>query len=146
MSKTWQDVDKLAGECYKAGKYDNKFDIPNLEPVTACTYDGKLLNYPYTHKEWEEYSENLLNEFDQIYRNEKLPVWNNLKFRLETDFKAGIFGGFPKIWLIFKLYISRNYRHSQTHNLLPNQKILIICDFRVIFVRLCRSQNQTFPI
>jgi hypothetical protein len=82
MSKTWQDVDKLAGQCYKDGKYKSLFDIPYLEPVKACTYDGKLLNYLYKHKEWELYSEDLLNDFDKVYKDEIKPIWQNLKFHL----------------------------------------------------------------
>ena len=98
MSSTWQDVDKLAGKCYKDGIFNSPFETPYLEPVKACTFDGKHLNFPLKHKEWVSYSEKLLNDFDKVFRNELKPNWENLAFRLESDFKSGIFGGFPKVW------------------------------------------------
>ena len=98
---SWLDVDKLAGKSFREGKFENNNNEPYKQPVQAVTFDGKKQLYPRTHSEWQKYSSELLTLFDEVWRNEKVPVWSNLKFRLESDFRAGIWAGFLETWLIF---------------------------------------------
>ena len=101
MKSTWTDVDKLVGKTFKEGKFKNIEKSPCTMAVRAVTYDGNSLEFPRTHEEWQSYSANLLVLFDQVWREEKSPSWDLLKFRYEKDFKAGIWQGFIATWLIF---------------------------------------------
>ena len=98
---SWIEVDKLSGKSFREGKYKNESKDPCKQPVRAVTYDGIPQKYPRTHSEWQNYSCELLILFDKVWREEKIPVWSDLKFRQEDNFKAGIWGGFTETWLIF---------------------------------------------
>ena len=98
---TWQQVDKLARDTFKKGLFKSEKGQPCFKSVDCVTFDGKPKKYPFTHAEWLEYSNKLLIEFDEIWTEEKIPIWENLNFRSETNFRAGIWGGFAQIWLIF---------------------------------------------
>ena len=125
---SWQQVDKLAGETFKKGLFKSEPGNPCYKTVDSISFDGKIRKYPFTHEEWLEYSNKLLIEFDEIWRDEKIPIWENLNFRSENNFRAGIWGGFCQIWLIFI-------------NCLPSEKSKFIA-YKHITDGICIFDNQ----
>ena len=69
---SWQQVDKLAGETFKKGLFKSEPGNPCYKNVDSISFDGKIRKYPFTHEEWLEYSNKLLIEFDEIWRDEKI--------------------------------------------------------------------------
>ena len=98
---SWQEVDKLVQKTLKNGEFTNKGNIPFEEDIQSLSYKGVPRDYPKSYRDWKIYSLSLLNHFDEIWRCEATPTWDTLNFRDEKCFKAGIFGGFSEIWMIF---------------------------------------------
>ena len=97
----WQEVDKLVSQAIKNGTiYMKTFNNTPKAAIRAITFKGKEKAKPRLHGEWEHYSNDLLNRFDDVLNNKEIPNWENLLFRNEEDFKSGSFGLYPSIWMI----------------------------------------------
>ena len=98
--KEWQQVDQLVKRSLKNGEIRPKsWENTPLNPITAVKYDsdeGEL----WGHQRWLENSVEMLELYDKVDKNEITPKWEMLNFRLEKDFRAGIFSEFVQFWPI----------------------------------------------
>ena len=99
---TWQDVDKMVSVAIKNKSIHKKtIDNTPLSNIRSIDFYGKINNDIITPRNWNYYSHKLITEFEDVLNNSIKPKWQNLWFRHEEDFRAGSFGLYPDIWLIF---------------------------------------------
>jgi hypothetical protein len=126
---SWQDVDKTVSKAIKEGLIHKKtLDNTPLSNIRAINFFDNINDDILTPQQWNEYSHKLLAEFDDVLNDKVIPNWNKLWFRHEGDFKAGSFGLYPDIWMIFI-------------NCLPNDKTKYIA-YNHIVKGICILDNQ----
>ena len=98
---TFEQLDQKIYEAVRKGlihpKRSENTPRTNISPETLY---GEKLSWPNSHKEWLEYSFDLLDMFELCIKNLIIPNWDILIYRAESEFKSGIFSEFSQIWMI----------------------------------------------
>jgi hypothetical protein len=98
---SFEKLDQKIYELVKNGKiHEKRHENTPRTDISPETIYGDKLEWPKTHKQWLEYSYDLLDMFDLCKNGFIKPNWDILIYRSETEFKSGIFSEFSPIWLI----------------------------------------------
>ena len=76
------------------------FDTRTRTGCQAVTYDGKLLDYPYTHEEWLTTCFQLWDKIHAVAEGKLKPSWDMLPFRSEKDYFCNSFQTSLQLWLL----------------------------------------------
>mgnify|MGYP000116021563 CR=1 FL=1 len=102
------------GACDRAGTDMNHwYDQFDLDP------NGKPSKQPgpLTFNQWDRYAVYLHRLMDALYNEELEPKWAAIRFRKETDFRAGGFNAFAHHWLPFiNVLPDQRTKHQAYHN------------------------------
>ena len=128
--KTWEYVDKLSAKARREGKYKNDFENdegknPGEFPIMAENFKGQPIGIK-SIEEWREISANLLTTCQGVLDDKITPRWDQLVYRSEKDFRAGIFSSHIDIWPIFINALETDKLKTQAYKIISSG--LSICD------------------
>ena len=126
--QTWEEICTTMKHKADSGKLKSNNSCSPYAPVKATTIHGKELQWPHQHQEWMAYSHQALKTFELVLHDKITPRWEYVRYRDETNFKAGTYSAYIPIWLILV-------------NMLPDDKTKQLA-YRLVFHGASVFDNQ----